>query len=51
MPFFVGLTCTDCVADRTTPIGKMIDGYLKSAVDMDDHALHLLFAANRWECA
>jgi hypothetical protein len=27
----------------------MIDGYLKSAVDMDDRAIHLLFSANRWE--
>ncbi len=35
--------------DRTTPIGKMIDGYLQSKIEMDDHALHLLFSANRWE--
>ncbi|KAL8287942.1 hypothetical protein RB601_004383 [Gaeumannomyces tritici] len=35
--------------DRTTPIGEMIDGYLKSQVDMDDHVIHLLFSANRWE--
>ncbi|KAK5655667.1 hypothetical protein OQA88_5600 [Cercophora sp. LCS_1] len=35
--------------DRTTPIGQMIDGYLKSQVDMDDHVIHLLFSANRWE--
>ncbi|KAL8377917.1 hypothetical protein RB595_008551 [Gaeumannomyces hyphopodioides] len=34
---------------RTTPIGEMIDGYLKSQVDMDDHVIHLLFSANRWE--
>lgn len=38
-------------ADRTTPIGQMIDGYLKSHVDMSDHAIHLLFSANRWEAA
>ncbi|KAF3060776.1 Thymidylate kinase [Trichoderma lentiforme] len=37
--------------DRTTPIGQMIDGYLKSHVDMSDHAIHLLFSANRWEAA
>ncbi|TLS31271.1 hypothetical protein PpBr36_03202 [Pyricularia pennisetigena] len=37
--------------DRTTPIGQMIDGYLKSQVDMDDHVIHLLFSANRWEAA
>lgn len=35
--------------DRTTPIGKMIDSYLRSQSDLDDHAIHLLFSANRWE--
>lgn len=35
--------------DRTTPIGNMLDAYLRSATDMDDRALHLLFSANRWE--
>lgn len=35
--------------DRTTPIGQMIDAYLKSDVEMDDHVIHLLFSANRWE--
>jgi len=35
--------------DRTTPIGKMIDAYLHSESELDDHAIHLLFAANRWE--
>jgi dTMP kinase len=29
----------------------MIDGYLKSQVEMDDHVIHLLFSANRWELA
>jgi dTMP kinase len=38
-------------ADRTTAIGQMIDGYLKGGVDLDDHAIHLLFSANRWEAA
>ncbi|CAG9945660.1 unnamed protein product [Clonostachys rosea f. rosea IK726] len=37
--------------DRTTLIGQMIDGYLRSNVEMDDHAIHLLFSANRWEAA
>ncbi|PFH53225.1 hypothetical protein AMATHDRAFT_138094 [Amanita thiersii Skay4041] len=37
--------------DRTTPIGKMIDSYLKSQSDLDDRAIHLLFSANRWELA
>lgn len=35
--------------DRTTPIGKLIDGYLGRSDDVDDHAIHLLFVANRWE--
>ncbi|ERT01331.1 dTMP kinase [Sporothrix schenckii 1099-18] len=35
--------------DRTTPIGQMIDAYLKSQAAMDDHVIHLLFSANRWE--
>ena len=34
-------------ADRTTGIGKMIDSYLKGDSELDDHAIHLLFAANR----
>lgn len=29
----------------------MIDGYLQSKTEMDDHAIHLLFSANRWEKA
>lgn len=37
--------------DRETPIGKMISAYLTNATAMDDHALHLLFSANRWEKA
>jgi dTMP kinase len=38
-------------ADRTTAIGKMIDSYLQSKSELDDRAIHLLFSANRWECA
>lgn len=38
-------------SDRTTAIGKMIDAYLRSESELDDHAIHLLFAANRWERA
>ncbi|KAG9252215.1 putative thymidylate kinase [Emericellopsis atlantica] len=37
--------------DRSTVIGKMIDGYLKSDVEVEDHVIHLLFSANRWEAA
>ncbi|KAA8643055.1 hypothetical protein EYZ11_011728 [Aspergillus tanneri] len=37
--------------DRTTPIGKLIDSYLQSQSQLDDHSIHLLFSANRWEIA
>ncbi|XP_046336904.1 thymidylate kinase-like [Haliotis rufescens] len=36
--------------DRTTVIGQMINGYLQKKAELDDHAVHLLFSANRWEC-
>ena len=39
------------IVDRTTPIGKMIDSYLRSTSDLDDRAIHLLFSANRWEAS
>lgn len=35
--------------NRETAIGKMIDSYLKQTSSLDDHAIHLLFSANRWE--
>ena len=35
--------------ERSTAIGRMIDGYLKQESEQDDRAIHLLFAANRWE--
>ena len=38
-------------ADRTTVIGQMIDSYLRSDSELDDHVIHLLFSANRWELA
>lgn len=38
--------------DRSTPIGQVIDGYLKGGTHVvDDHSIHLLFSANRWEVA
>ncbi|KAF8738949.1 Thymidylate kinase, partial [Rhizoctonia solani] len=37
--------------DRTTEIGKLIDAYLQSKAEVDDHTIHLLFSANRWELA
>lgn len=35
--------------DRDTEIGKMINSYLQSSSHLEDHAVHLLFSANRWE--
>lgn len=35
--------------DRTTTVGKMINSYLTSGIELDDRAIHLLFSANRWE--
>lgn len=35
--------------DRTTAIGQQIDAYLNEQVELEDHSIHLLFAANRWE--
>lgn len=37
--------------DRTTAIGKMLDAYLNKSSELDDMAVHLLFAANRWEAS
>lgn len=36
--------------ERATPIGRLIDTFLKdNKAKVDDHVLHLLFSANRWE--
>ncbi|KAL2413199.1 Thymidylate kinase [Exophiala dermatitidis] len=35
--------------DRTTPTGQMINSYLTGQAQQDDHSIHLLFSANRWE--
>lgn len=35
--------------DRSTMIGSVINKYLEGSADLDDHAIHLLFSANRWE--
>jgi len=42
---------TNRCAERTTPIGKLIDAYLRGSVNQEDHSIHLLFSANRWEIA
>ncbi|XP_006637737.1 thymidylate kinase [Lepisosteus oculatus] len=35
--------------DRTTKIGQLISAYLEKKSDLEDHTVHLLFSANRWE--
>ncbi|CAD5111187.1 DgyrCDS521 [Dimorphilus gyrociliatus] len=35
--------------DRQTIIGKMCNDYLRMTTELEDHAIHLLFTANRWE--
>lgn len=35
--------------DRTSKIGHMINDYLTCKEDSEDHMVHLLFSANRWE--
>lgn len=35
--------------DRNTGVGLMISSYLSNQSHLDDHAIHLLFSANRWE--
>lgn len=35
--------------DRTTTIGQLIGAYLENKSDLEDHTVHLLFSANRWE--
>ena len=47
--FFASAHPSALCPDRSTPIGQLIDSYLRSQSDMDDHAIHLLFSANRWE--
>lgn len=48
----LGRTSTDkAPGDRDTPTGKMINSYLQGTSQQDDHSIHLLFSANRWEAA
>uniref|UniRef100_A0A5B7C328 Thymidylate kinase n=1 Tax=Davidia involucrata TaxID=16924 RepID=A0A5B7C328_DAVIN len=35
--------------DRDTGVGQMISSYLANKSQLDDHTIHLLFSANRWE--
>ncbi|NXY76980.1 KTHY kinase, partial [Glareola pratincola] len=35
--------------ERTTEIGRLISSYLLKEKNLEDHTIHLLFSANRWE--
>ncbi|GAV85765.1 Thymidylate_kin domain-containing protein [Cephalotus follicularis] len=35
--------------DRSTGVGKIISSYLSNNSQLDDHTIHMLFSANRWE--
>ncbi|XP_074046780.1 thymidylate kinase isoform X2 [Macrotis lagotis] len=35
--------------ERSTEIGKLLNSYLQKKIHMEDHTVHLLFSANRWE--
>lgn len=48
-PVLLSRLIISLVLDRTTVIGKLISSYLENKSDLDDHAIHLLFSANRWE--
>ncbi|KAM5228593.1 thymidylate kinase isoform 1-T1 [Ctenodactylus gundi] len=35
--------------ERSTEIGKLLSCYLEKKSELEDHSVHLLFSANRWE--
>ncbi|XP_048200307.1 thymidylate kinase isoform X1 [Perognathus longimembris pacificus] len=35
--------------ERSTEIGKLLSSYLEKKNELEDHSVHLLFSANRWE--
>ncbi|XP_038604760.1 thymidylate kinase isoform X5 [Tachyglossus aculeatus] len=35
--------------ERSTEIGKLLSSYLEKKINLEDHTVHLLFSANRWE--
>lgn len=45
----ISYSAADTGPDRTTSTGQLIDAYLQRNFQQEDHAIHLLFAANRWE--
>lgn len=45
----LGACKTMAFPDRATPIGQLIDQYLKKQTDFPPEAISLLYTANRWE--
>ncbi|CAL2031309.1 unnamed protein product [Caenorhabditis brenneri] len=43
-----GAAVLQAFPDRSSPIGKLIDQYLKKEIDLDEHSLHLMFSADRF---
>jgi dTMP kinase len=37
--------------DYGTPLGKLLKAYLQNRIRLPPHAVHLLYAANKWEAA
>ncbi|XP_075717504.1 thymidylate kinase isoform X2 [Rhinoderma darwinii] len=35
--------------ERTTEIGRLVGSYLEKKCNIEDHTVHLLFSANRWD--
>ncbi|XP_008136957.2 thymidylate kinase isoform X1 [Eptesicus fuscus] len=35
--------------ERSTEIGRLLSSYLEKKSEVEDHSVHLLFSANRWE--
>ena len=44
----VTLVCCSLL-ERSTEIGKLLSSYLEKKSEVEDHSVHLLFSANRWE--
>ncbi|KAL9100624.1 MAG: hypothetical protein Q9163_004025 [Psora crenata] len=47
----VSVSIWNPMAAKTTGIGASISSYLRGTSNIEDHAVHLLFSANRWEAA
>uniref|UniRef100_A0A8C9KH35 Thymidylate kinase n=1 Tax=Panthera tigris altaica TaxID=74533 RepID=A0A8C9KH35_PANTA len=43
------VTPSSLFLERSTEIGKLLSSYLEKKSEVEDHSVHLLFSANRWE--